>query len=314
MAHPPLLALPGPPMVDQNPHRPLAGVFARLGAVVALAVMFALVKLVTARGVGIVEAVFFRQLFALPVIGVWIALGPGKAALRTARPGAHVVRMALGLTAMALNFWGYSLLPLAEATVIGFTVPVFGTALAALLLREPTGVHRWSAVAVGFAGVLIVVQPGTAWGGGFLHPLGTAVALAGALMTAAVTIQIRQLGRTEGTATTVLWFTMSSLAPLAVLMLWQGQAHEAGTWGLLLAIGLAGGLGQLGLTAALRFAPVSVVLPMDYTMLLWATILGAALFDSWPGTSTWIGAPVIVASGLYIVWRERVRSRAVATG
>ena len=297
-------------MPAENPHRPLLGIVARLGAVVALSVMFALVKLATSRGVGIVETVFYRQLFALPVIGTWIALGPGRQALRTARPRAHVVRMMLGLTAMALNFWGYSLLPLAEATVIGFTVPVFGTALAALLLREPTGVHRWSAVAVGFAGVLIVVQPG----GGFLHPLGTAVALAGALMTAAVTIQIRQLGRTEGTATTVLWFTASSLVPLAVLMLWQGHAHEASVWGLLLAIGLAGGLGQLGLTAALRFAPVSVVLPMDYTSLVWATILGAALFGTWPGTSTWIGAPVIIASGLYIVWRERVRGQAVARG
>ena len=297
-------------MSSENPNRPLAGILARLGAVVALAVMFALVKLVTARGVSIVETVFYRQLFALPVIGTWIALGPGRAALRTARPRAHVVRMVLGLTAMALNFWGYSLLPLAEATVIGFTVPVFGTALAALILREPTGLHRWSAVAVGFAGVLIVVQPG----GGMVHPAGAAVALAGALMTAAVTIQIRQLGRTEGTATTVLWFTASSLVPLAVLMLWQGQAHDAATWGLLLAVGLAGGLGQLGLTAALRFAPVSVVLPMDYTSLIWATILGAALFGTWPGASTWIGAPIIIASGLYIVWRERVRGRAVAAG
>ena len=298
-------------MPAENPHRPLLGIVARLGAVVALAVMFALVKLATARGVGIVETVFYRQLFALPVIGTWIALGPGRAALRTARPGAHVVRMGLGLTAMALNFWGYSLLPLAEATVIGFTVPVFGTALAALILREPTGVHRWSAVAVGFAGVLIVVQPGGLLGGGTLHPLGTAVALAGALMTAAVTIQIRQLGRTEGTATTVLWFTASSLAPLAVLMAWQAQPHDAATWGLLLAVGLAGGLGQLGLTAALRFAPVSVVLPMDYTSLIWATGLGAALFGTWPGASTWMGAPIIAASGLYIVWRERLRTRAV---
>lgn len=290
------------------PNRPLAGILARLGAVVALSIMFALVKLVSARGVGIVETVFYRQLFALPVIGTWIAFGPGRSALRTARPGAHVVRMALGLTAMALNFWGYSLLPLAEATVIGFTVPVFGTALAALILREPTGWHRWGAVAVGFAGVLIVVQPV----GGMVHPAGAAVALAGALMTAAVTIQIRQLGRTEGTATTVLWFTVSSLVPLGGLILWQGEAHDAGTWGLLLAVGLAGGLGQLGLTAALRFAPVSVVLPMDYTSLIWATFLGVALFGTWPGASTWIGAPVIVASGLYIVWRERVRSRAVA--
>ena len=112
----------------------------------------------------------------------------------------------------------------------------------------------------------------------------------------------------------MLWFTASSLVPLAVLMLWQGHAHEASVWGLLLAIGLAGGLGQLGLTAALRFAPVSVVLPMDYTSLVWATILGAALFGTWPGTSTWIGAPVIIASGLYIVWRERVRGRRVGLG
>ena len=123
--------------------------------------MFALVKLASTRGVHVVESLFYRQIgSALCAIGL-VAAGPGFASLRTKRVGAHVGRMALGLVAMALNFLAMILLPLAEATAIGFTVPIFSTVLAALLLAEPTGRWRWGAVAAGFVGVLLIVQPGS---------------------------------------------------------------------------------------------------------------------------------------------------------
>lgn len=289
--------------------RPIVGISARLGAVVALGIMFALVKLASTRGVNIVENVFYRQLLALPIVIAWIAMGPGWSALRTQRPGAHVVRMILGLTAMSFNFGAMILLPLAEATVIGFTVPMFATLLAAAVLGEKAGLPRWSAVVLGFIGVLIVVQPGHA----HIEPWGAAVALTGALLTAGVTIQIRQLGATEDAATTVIWFTLSSLIPLSVLMIWFGQMHDPMTWLILLAIGLSGGVAQLCLTAALRLAPVAVVMPMDYTALLWATLWGFVLFGALPSPWTWVGAPIIIASGLIIVWREHVKRRRIAT-
>jgi drug/metabolite transporter (DMT)-like permease len=148
--------------------------------------------------------------------------------------------------------------------------------------------------------VLVVLRPD----GAALHSIGALVALGGAVMTACVSILLRQLGQTEAAATTVTWFTVSSVVPLAVLMLWFGQAHDPLTWALLLALGSFGGAGQLLLTSALRFAPVAVVLPVDYSGLIWATLLGWLLFGTLPLAATWIGAPIIIASGLIILWRE----------
>ncbi len=288
--------------------RPLAGIALRLLTALLLACMFALVKLASTRGVHVVESLFYRQVgSAVCAIGL-VAAGPGFASLRTRRIGAHVGRMALGVTAMALNFLAMILLPLAEATAIGCSVPIFSILLAALLLGEPTGKWRWGAVAAGFAGVLVIVQPGS----GEVPLAGASVALVAALLTAAVTIVIRRLGATERATTTVFWFAISSLVPLGLLMLAFGGAHDAATWAILGVMALAGGLAQLTLTSALRLAPVALVMPMDYTSLLWATLLGAWLFSELPTPWTWVGAPVIILSGLVIVWREHRLARRAA--
>lgn len=298
-------------MSGQHPtQRPIAGIAARLAAVAALGVMFALVKLTADRGVHIVESVFYRQALSLPLILGWVAVGPGVASLKTKRPAAHVGRMVLGLAAMTMNFLGMILLPLAEATVIGFSVPLFATVLAALWLREPTGRFRWSAVAAGFAGVLLVLRPD----GAVLHSTGALVALTGAVATAIVTIYIRQLSRTETVAATVFWFTVSSLVPLGIGMAFVAQLHDPLTWALLAAIGLSGGVAQLLLTTALRLAPVAVVLPMDYTGLIWAGLFGWLIFGHLPVATTLIGAPLIIASGLAILWREQRLGRQAALG
>ena len=288
--------------------RPLAGILLRLLTAVLLAVMFALVKLAGTRGVHVVESLFYRQIgSALCATGLVLA-GPGLASLRTRRVGAHVGRMALGVTAMGLNFLAMTMLPLAEATAIGFTVPIFATILAALALGEPTGRWRLGAVAAGFAGVLLIVRPGA--GGVPLEGAGVALVAAG--LTAAVTIVIRRLGATERASTTVFWFAASSLVPLGLLMLVFGRTHDPATFAILAGMALAGGLAQLTLTASLRLAPVAVVMPMDYTSLLWATLLGVWLFTELPSTSVWLGAPVIILSGLVIVWREHHLARRAA--
>src|SRR6478672_9170597 len=270
--------------------------------------MFALVKLVSTRGVNVVESLFYRQCGSTICATAFVAVGPGFASLRTERVWAHVGRMALGVGAMALNFLAFILLPLAEATAIGFSVPIFSAVLAALVLGEPTGKWRWSAVAAGFAGVLIIVQPGS----GDVPLLGASVALVAALMTASVTIVIRRLGATERASTTVFWFAVSSLVPLGAAMLLFAQPHDALTWMLLAGLALAGGLAQLTLTGALRLAPVALVMPMDYTSLLWALLLGSWIFGEIPTPWIWVGAPIIVASGLVIVWREHRLRRLAA--
>jgi drug/metabolite transporter (DMT)-like permease len=287
--------------------RPLAGIALRLLTALLLAIMFALVKLVASRGVNLVESLFYRQCgSALCATGL-VAAGPGFASLRTQRVWAHVGRMALGLGAMGLNFLAFILLPLAEATTIGFSVPIFSVVLAALVLDEPTGKWRWSAVAAGFAGVLLIVQPGS----GEVPLLGASIALVAALTTASVTVVIRRLGATERAATTVFWFAVSSLVPLGLAMLIFARSHDAVTWAMLAGLALAGGLAQLTLTGALRLAPVALVMPMDYTSLLWALLLGSWIFGEVPTPWIWVGAPVIIASGLVIVWREhRLHRRA----
>ena len=263
------------------------------------------VRLADARGVHVVESLFYRQALALPVVFAWIASTTGVGSIRTRRIGVHTTRMAIGMTGMALNFLSYILLLPAEAATIGFTMPIFGTILSALLLREATGIHRWSAVLVGFIGVVVMVRPDA----GHFPAIGVAVALMGAFITASVSVILRELGRTESAGVIVFWFTLLSLPPLGTAMLFYGQAHDAATWGLLLLIGIAGGIAQICMTAALRQAPVSVVLPMDYSSIIWTTLLSWAIWGNWPMVTTWIGAVLIMGSGLYIAWREHVHAR-----
>ncbi len=304
------LPTPTPPLKGRGFERPVLGIIVRLAAVMVLALMFALVKLSAGAGVNLVEQLFYRQAFALPFVLAWAAMGPGLTSLRTERIGVHASRMMLGLTAMSLNFMAMILLPLAEATVIGFTVPLFATMLAAMLLSEKVGRYRWGAVVAGFVGILIIVRPDAA----ALDGTGTAIALTGAVATAGVTIFIRQLGQTEAAATTVFWFTALSMLPLGLAMLWFGQAHDGATWLLLGGLGATGAVAQLLLTASLRLAPVSVVLPMDYSGLIWASLLGWLLFEVLPVPATLIGAPVVIASGLAILWREHRLGKEEKTG
>lgn len=293
-----------PSIAPARAERRQTAIILRIVAVACLAVMLAAAKLAGERGVHVVEALFYRQFLFLPVLLAWLWMGPGLMSVRTARLGAHASRTAVGLAGMVLNFLTVTLLPLAEATTIGFTVPIFATILSALVLKEATGLHRWGAVLAGFLGVLVMVQPGTM----HFEPLGLSVAIAAAMVVAVVSIVLRQIGRTEAAPTTVFWFTLFSLPPLGMAMLFFGQSHDLRSWILLGIIGLAGGAGQICLTASLRLAPVSLVMSMDYTSLLWATLLGWLIWDHWPGPSTWAGAALIVASGLYIAWRERVRA------
>lgn len=288
-----------------RPHRPLFAIGLRLIAVLCLSVMFVTVRVASEHGVHVVESLFYRQALALPMILIWVALAGGLRTVRTRRIGVHASRMMLGLTGMLLNFLSYILLPPAEAATIGFTMPIFGTILSALILREVTGIHRWAAVLVGFVGVLVIVRPDA----GHFPIQGVAVAIAAALVTASVSLVLRELGRTEAAGVVVFWFTILSMIPLGIAMPFVAQAHDALTWGLLLVIGLFGGIAQLCLTAALRWAPVSVVLPMDYTTIIWTTLLGVAIGENWPMATTWAGAALIVASGLYIAWREHIRAR-----
>jgi len=291
------------------PQNRLLGIALRIGAATSFGFMAAMIKLGSEAGVSLPELAFYRFAFGLPPLLAYIVWTRNFGAWRTKRPLAHLSRGVIGLSTMVLAFAALTYLPLAESATIGFVAPLFSVMLSALILRESVGRHRWSAVALGLIGVLIVMRPS----GSNLPATGLALALAAAFGVAAVTITIRQIGRTESTPTTVLWFTLFSMAATGLLLPFYGQMHDARTWAILAALGLFGGMGQLFLTSALRFAPVSVVVPFDYTQLLWAVLLGWAIWDTHPPATTWAGAAVIIASGLYTVYREHKLGREKVT-
>jgi drug/metabolite transporter (DMT)-like permease len=290
---------------DRPQQNRLLGIGLRIGAITCFAFMAATIKLGYQAGISTVELAFYRFAFGLPPLLLWIALSGNPGAWRTQRPGAHVWRAVVGLTTMVLAFSSLAYLPLAESTTIGFAAPLFAVVLSALVLKEKVGRHRWSAVLLGFLGVLLVMRPQ----GEDLPPIGLALAVAAAFGVGVVTITIRQIGRTEHPQTTVLWFTLLSMLALGLLMPFHARAHEPWAWAVLAALGLFGGFGQLFLTSSLRYAPVSVVVPFDYTQLLWAVLLGFLIFGDHPPATTWGGAAVIIVSGLYTLYREHKLGR-----
>lgn len=302
-------AAPSPAPSTAAPQNYLGGIGLRLLAMVSLSLMFVLVKYIDAAGIHIVESLFWRQALVLPFLLVWVMATSGLSSLKTRRIGAHGRRMMMGLTGMACNFGAMILLPMAEATTISLSVPIFAVIFAALLLHEATGWQRWSAVIVGFIGVLVVLNPIASFAGGFggEHGVGTVVALTGAIMTALITIAVRDLGRTENAATIVFWFSLLSMIPLGIALPFVITPHSGEEWLLLVGLGFLGAIVQMSLTGALRLAPVSVVIPMDYSSLLWAIAAGWWFFGTLPADTTWVGAPLIVASGLFIAWREHRR-------
>lgn len=288
-----------------QPDRILPAIGLRLVSVGVFGLMNVGIKLAERHHAALIEILFFRQFGAAMLVAGVVAVGPGFAGVATRRMRAHVLRCVVGLSAMACTFTALLALPLAEATTIGFSMPIFATILGALVLGEPTGWRRWAAVFAGFAGVVIVTQPGS----GHFPLWGAVAGIGGAVLTASVSILLRRIGKTERPMTTVFWFSTLSLLPLGLGYAFGARAHPPLVWAILVGIGLLGGAAQLAMTASLARGAVSLVVPMDYTSLIWATGLGWLVFGTLPTAATWIGAPVIVASGLYIVWREHVRRR-----
>jgi len=282
------------------------GIGYMLAAVTLFGCMDATVKWLAA-GYPTLQIMFFRSLFALPPILLMVVRGGGGlpggfASLRTRRPFAHASRSLLGLGAMLCFFFAYGFMPLADVTAISFSGPIFIAILSVWLLREAVGWHRWSAIAVGFVGMLVILRPGP----GLLHSGALVVVLATALYALAM-IQIRKLSRTERATTIAFWFTVFSLLFTGLALPWVWVTPAPADLPLLAAVGLFGGTAQLFMTRAYGLAPAAAVAPFDYTHLIWSVLFGWYLWGDFPDLQTWIGCAIVVASGLYILWRETVK-------
>lgn len=294
-------------MTENRPtkQRPIYALFVRLAAAATLSVMVALVKLASESGLSLPEILFWRQLPTVPLI-ILLFWATGKLSrLKSKRFGQHGMRALLGLGGMFLNFGAVTLLPLAEATSFNFTSAIWAVILSALILHEKVGVWRWGAVVLGFGGVLVIAQPG----GNNIPLFGAAVALGAAFMIALISIYIRDLTKTEDSLTIVFYFALFTLPFLAMALPFVWQPKSAEQWAYLIALGTSGLLGQYLLTSALRYGSVSSVIVMDYSALIWATLLGWSLFDRLPPATTWLGAPLIVGAGMLIAWREHQLAR-----
>ncbi len=280
--------------------RPILALGVRIAAVAVLATLMALVKLASQHGVAFVEIMFWRQVITVPLLLGFVWMRGSLARLRTTRVVHHFRRAILGLAGMAMTFGSVILLPLAEAQALQFTAPLFATVLSVFMLKERVGPWRLSALFIGFAGILIITQPGQVE----IPPLGLAAGLGSAFAIALLSILIKDLNRSEEPLTIVFYFAAFTSPFLALGLPFVDMGHDTGTWVLLGAMGLCGLVGQLLLTLALRLGPVSSVIVMDYTGLVWSALYGVVLFSQFPPAATWIGAPLIVVAGLLIVWRE----------
>lgn len=282
------------------------GIALKLSATLAFSLMYATIKLAGPVPVG--ETVFFRGLFALvPLFALSFFTQGRGVGIRTERPLLHLRRAVAGTASMFLNFAALMRLPLADVTAFSFVMPIFATVLAALLLGEKVGPHRAGAVVLGFGGVLLMVAPHSGLGAGLAtgSTLGAAMALGGALLSAFVVVFIRQMSATETSEAIVFYFMVVCAAAGAATMIWVRVPLGPGQIVWLVLCGILGGIGQVCMTYSYRYAEPSLLAPFDYAAMVWAVALGFFVFAEIPERIVLAGAGVVIAAGLYIVWRER---------
>lgn len=289
--------------------QPLRGIAYKLIAVMCFIAMQSLVKWVSAD-VPAGESVFFRSLFALPIIIGWLAVrGDLKTGLRVARPMAHVWRGFIGTCAMGSMFAGLAFLPLPEVTALTYAMPLLVVIFAAMFLDEKVGVFRLGAVALGMTGVLIVLAPRVTSLQGdtvrTMEAIGAVIVLLGAVCGALAQIFIRKMVQTEEVSAIVFWFSCTSTIMALFTLPFGWVVPSPAQTVALIVTGLIGGIGQIFLTSSYRFADASLVAPFDYASMLFAILIGYFIFAEVPTGQMLFGAALIILAGIIIILRER---------
>ena len=257
------------------------------------------------------QMVFFRSAFAiLPVVLVYAMRGELATAVRTSRPFGQLGRGLLSVGGMFTNFSALTRLPLADATAISFASPLITVALAAIILKERVRIYRWSAVVIGFAGVIVMLIPHLDIGryaaiGGAAAAAGSMFAVISAFCNAGTVIQTRRLTQSETTSSIVFYFSLVCAIAGALTLPFAWHSPTPRELVALIALGVLGGFAHILLTESYRYATASLVAPFDYTSMRWALLLGYWLFGELPDTLVYVGATIVAAAGLYVIWRER---------
>lgn len=290
-------------------HNTLTGIMLKIVSVAVFVGMSSCIKAVGTLPAG--QIVFFRSFLAIFPIVVFLAFqGKLGTAFSTKRPLNHIARGVVGVCAMGLGFFALTRLPLPEAITLNYAQPLLVVVFSSIFLGEAIRVYRWSAVAVGLLGVLVISWPeltllGSGAALGDQEVLGVIAALVAAAISAVAMLLVRNLVQSEPTATIVLWFsvTASILALLSLPFGWQALTPVQA--GLLIAAGFCGGVAQILMTAAYRHAEASVVAPFEYTSMLLGIVVGYLVFGDIPTVHMLIGGLIVVAAGIFIIWRER---------
>ncbi|WP_340160164.1 DMT family transporter [uncultured Hoeflea sp.] len=286
---------------------PMIGILLKVASVSVFVTMSTLIK-ASGEGVPAGQIVFFRSAFAIVPILVFLALrGQLETAWRTASPLSHVRRGLVGVSAMGLGFYGIMRLPLPDAIAIGYAMPLLTVVFAALFLGEKVRIFRWSAVAVGLGGVLVISWPrlslfGDGFGSG--EAQGAIAVLCSAALGATAMILVRKLVLTEKTPTIVLYFSLTATVLSLASLPFGWIVPDWSTLGLMALAGFCGGLGQILLTQSYRHAEVSTIAPFEYTSIVLGILIGYFIFGDVPTWSMLIGTAIVIGAGLFVILRE----------
>ena len=245
------------------------------------------------------QIVFFRSLFAFVPLAIFMMRSGALGSLATRHPMGHVWRAVIGFVAMSSFFYAYARMLLANVVALSFAAPLFITALSVPLLGESVGIRRWSAVVVGFLGVIIMVRPDAS-----IFESVALVPLAGSVFYALAMIYVRKLSKTESSAAIVFYYTLACTLISAGFMPFQWVAPDTTDLMLLIALGCVGGLAQIFMTNAFRNGPAALIAPFDYVTMVWVVMLGYFIWGDIPDVNIWIGVAIVIGSGVYIARRE----------
>ncbi|MHA7882612.1 DMT family transporter [Nitratireductor rhodophyticola] len=289
--------------------QPLMGIALKVISVSVFVMMSSLIK--SAGMVPSGQIVFFRSFFAIfPIIAMLAWRRELATAFRTAHPVSHIMRGLVGVTAMGLGFFALTRLPLPDAITLNYAQPLIVVVLSAIFMGEVVRIYRWSAVAVGFVGVIIIAWPkltlltGDA-GLEAAQAVGVIAALCGATGSAIAMLLVRRLVQTEKTATIVLWFSVTAtvLSLFTIPFGWADLSREQ--YLALAGAGICGGVAQILMTECYRHAELSTIAPFEYTSMLLAIVIGYFAFGDVPTLYTLVGGMIVIGAGLFIIWRER---------
>lgn len=281
--------------------RPFAGVLFMLAGIASFCCMDAIVKWLTGM-YPLLQVIALRSWCGWPFLLLIVHFQGGFSGVRTRRPKVHLLRFLFVLGLTVCFFWGLSQMKLVDAVALTFVAPILVAVLSVPILGESVGRHRWTAILAGFVGVIVMLRPGSG-----VFQWASVVVLLSALCYALLMVTTRKFKSIEHPGALMFW----PATGLAVVGLVVAPIHwvtpTAGDLLLFVLAGMFGSLGIVGLTNAFRLAPAALASPFEYTALIWATVLGYLLWGDLPDRYTLIGAAIIVASGLYILYRETVR-------